>query len=156
MSIEEHESLMKSKGIVVRRRMGVSVAWDSLDDEGDETGQEGGDDKGTDSPDEDLATNNDTAEIDVLLLLLLAGAKQPALLGLVQRARESSPVEVLKVSAAVIVGGRVSSVNLKGTTPWIPSVHAHILSRSRSRSRSYRNQSAPSPKQMGRSESETA
>nr|POF06100.1 hypothetical protein CFP56_38239 [Quercus suber] len=147
---------MKSKGIVVRRRMGVSVAWDSLDDEGDETGQEGGDDKGTDSPDEDLATNNDTAEIDVLLLLLLAGAKQPALLGLVERARESSPVEVLKVSAAVIVGGRVSSVNLKGTTPWIPSVHAHILSRSRSRSRSYRNQSAPSPKQMGRSESETA
>ena len=134
MSIEEHESLMKSKGIVVRRRMGVSVAWDSLDDEGDETGQEGGDDKGTDSPDEDLATNNDTAEIDVLLLLLLAGAKQPALLGLVERARESSPVEVLKVSAAVIVGGRVSSVDLKGTTPWIPSVHAHILSRSRSRS----------------------
>ena len=92
MSIEEHESLMKSKGIVVRRRMAVSVAWDSLDDEGDETGQEGGDDKGTDSPDEDLATNNDTAEIDVLLLLLLAGAKEPALLGLIQGARERSSV----------------------------------------------------------------
>lgn len=155
MSIEEHESLMKSKGIVVRRRMAVSVAWDSLDDEGDETGQEGGDDKGTDSPDEDLATNNDTAEIDVLLLLLLAGAKQPALLGLVERARESSPVEVLKVSAAVIVGGRVSSVDLKGTTPWIPSVHAHILSLDRDQDLIF-NQSAPPPKEMGRSESETA
>lgn len=105
LGVEEHECLVEGKSVVIRGRMGMSVAWYGLDNEGYEASQEGRDEKCADSPDEDLAADDDAAQIHVLLLLLLAGTQQPALLGLIEWPRQRRPVKVLQVSAPVVVGG---------------------------------------------------
>lgn len=127
LAVEEHEGLVEGEGVVVRGWMGMVVAWHHLDDEGDEAGQEGRDKQSAHRPDEDLAADDDAAQIHVLLLLLLAGAQQPALLGLVQRPRQRRPVQVLQIAAAVVVCGGVRRVYLQGPTPRIPSVHAYLF-----------------------------
>lgn len=116
---------MQGLGVVVGRRRRVVVARHRLYDEGDEAGDEAAGDDRSDRPNEDLAADDDASEIHVLLLLLLAWAEQPALLRLVQRPRQSRPVQVLQVPAPVVVGGRVR-VYLQGATPRISTVHAHL------------------------------
>lgn len=127
MAVEEHESLVEGEGVVVRGGMGMVVARHHLDDEGDEAGQEGRDEQSAHRPDKDLAADDDAAQIHVLLLLLLAGAQQPALLGLVERPRQRCPVQILQIAAAVVVCGGVGGVYLQGPTPRIPAVHDRLF-----------------------------
>lgn len=75
---------MEGECVVVRRRMLVVVARHSLDDQGDKSSEQSGGDNSTDGPDEDLAADDYTAEIDILFLLLLGRTKKPALLRLVE------------------------------------------------------------------------
>lgn len=119
---------MEGEGVVVGGRVFVVVAGDGFDDEGDEAGEDGGDEDCADGPDEDLAADDDATQIHVLLLLLLLrGTQQPALLRLVQRPRQRRPVQLLQVPAPILVGGRVSGVYLQWATPRIPTVHTHLL-----------------------------
>ena len=127
LGVEEHESLVEGESVVVGRAGLVVVAGDGLDDEGYEAGEEGGDDEGSDRPEEDLAADDDAAEVHVLLLLLgLAGSQQPALLCLVQLPRQRRPVQVLQIAAPVVVRGGVRCLDLQRPSPRIPSVHTHL------------------------------
>ena len=117
LGIEEHEGLVEGEGVVVGRGVFVAVAGDGVDDEGDEAGEEGGEEDCAEGPLEDLAADDDAAEIDVLLLLLLAGAKEPALLRLIQGTRQRCPVNVLQVPAPLVLRRRVRRVYLQRTTP---------------------------------------
>lgn len=128
LGVEEHEGLVECESVVIRRRVRVFVAGNSLDDEGYESGEERRDEQCSDRPYEDLAADNDATQIHVLLLLLLPRRTQkPALLGLVQRPRrQGSSVEVLEVPAPVVVGGGVSRIDLQRAPPGIPTVHTHL------------------------------
>ncbi|KAK8608594.1 hypothetical protein V6N13_024013 [Hibiscus sabdariffa] len=118
LSIEEHERLVKCESVVIGWRLAVVMTWNRFHDQGDESGEKAGDEQGPDRPNKDLAADNDASEIDVpLLLLLLAGAKQPALLRLVQGTRQRSPVQVLQVPAPVVVGGGIRRVYLQRASP---------------------------------------
>lgn len=71
LGIEEHESLVESESVVVRRGGLVVVARDSLGNEGDETDKENRDNEGTNHPEEDLVTDDNAAKVHILLFLLL-------------------------------------------------------------------------------------
>ena len=71
------------------------VAGDSFDDEGEEADEEGIDNESAKCLDEDLATNNDAAQIYVpfLLLFMFSFAQEPAMLGLIQ----STSVQLMEI-----------------------------------------------------------
>nr|GMC51473.1 hypothetical protein Iba_chr01cCG6620 [Ipomoea batatas] len=126
LSIEEHEGLVEGKRVIIRRRIGASVARHRLDDQDDQSDQNGGGEDAADSPLEHLPADNYAAQINIPLLLLLRGAQQPALLRLVQRPRQRRPVQVLQVPAPVVVGGGIVGVDLQRAAPRVPTVHTHF------------------------------
>ena len=129
LGVEEHEGLVKSESVVIRRSVVVLMARDSLDDESDKTSEESRDEQGANCPNEDLTADDDAAQIHILLLLLLPRwSQKPALLGLIQRPRwQRRPIEVLKVPAPIVVCSWVRRIDLQWTPPGIPSVHTYCL-----------------------------
>ena len=117
---------MQRKGIVIRRRVLMMVTRHGLHNECHEPSKESREQERPNGPHEYLAANNDASQIHVLLLLLLAGTKEPALLSLVEGPRQRRPVDVLQVAAAVVVGGGVGGVDLQRPTPRVPSVHTDL------------------------------
>lgn len=103
------------------------VPGDGLGDAGDEPGEDGGGEEHPDRPHEELAADDEAAEVDVLLLLpalVPRPGQQPALLRLVQRPRQRPPVQV-QVPAPVVVRRRVVAY-LQRPAPRVPPVHAHL------------------------------
>lgn len=124
LGIEEHEGLAEGERVVVGRRMFVVVARDGVHNKRDESGKECGEENRADGPYEDLAADDDAAEIHVLLLLLFAGTQEPTLLRLVQGPRQRRPVQVLQVPAPLLLRGGVRRIDLQRTTPRISTVHS--------------------------------
>ena len=83
LGIKELKSLMESNGVIIRRRGLMMMARDNFNNKGDEASKEGRNKESSNSPNKDLAADNDAAKINILLLLLLTRAKKPALLCLI-------------------------------------------------------------------------
>ena len=85
LGVEEEERLAQRLGVLVRRRRAGSPAGDGI---GDDDGEADDDEAGGEAPErppQDLALDDDAAEVDVPVLLLgRRRAQQPALLRLVQ------------------------------------------------------------------------
>jgi hypothetical protein len=125
--MEEHERLVQRDGVVVGRWQRAVPPGDGLGDPGHGPREDGGGEEHAERPDEELAADEEAADVDVLLLLagLVGGPRQqPALLRLVERPRQRGPVDV-QVAAAVVVRGRVVAY-LQRAAPGIPPVHAHL------------------------------
>jgi len=124
LGVEEHQGLVKGERVVVGRRVFVVVARDRVHDKRDESGEECGEENRAHGPYEDLAADDDAAEIHVLLLLLFAGSQEPTLLRLVQGPRQRRPVQVLQVPAPLLLRGGVRRIDLQRPTPRISTVHS--------------------------------
>uniref|UniRef100_A0A0A9DM86 Uncharacterized protein n=1 Tax=Arundo donax TaxID=35708 RepID=A0A0A9DM86_ARUDO len=130
LGVEEEERLVEGLGVlIVGRRAGLLVG-DRLGDDDGETDKDEGADEGPEGPPEDLALDDDAAEVDVPVLLLgLRRAKQPALLRLVQlvvllpRQRAAVQVHV----PAVVVLRRPVGGDLERPAPVVRRVHGCYL-----------------------------
>lgn len=115
--------MQRLRVLVGRRRRGALVR-DELDDHDDEADEDAEAEDGADGPHEDLAVDDEAAEVDVPLLLLaglVAGpGQEPALLRLVQLPHQRRPVQV---AAAVVVRRRVGVGDLQRPAPGIPPEH---------------------------------
>ena len=111
LGVEEHERLVQRLRVLVGRRWRRALVRDELDDHHDEA-------------DEDLAVEDDAAEVDVLLLLLAClvarAGEEPALLRLIQLPHQRRPVQV---PAPVVVRRRVGVGDLQRPAPRVPPKH---------------------------------
>ncbi|URE32040.1 hypothetical protein MUK42_25354 [Musa troglodytarum] len=105
------------------------VAGDGFHDEGNQPSERGRGDDGAHGPQEELAANDEAAQVHVLLLLLSLvprPGEQPALLGLVQlpgRHRQRRTIQI-QVAAPIVISDGVR-VDLQRPAPGIPPIHTH-------------------------------
>ena len=117
---------MQRDGVVVGRRRRAVAPGYGLGDPGHDPREDGGGEEHPERPDEELAADDEAADVEVLLppaALVPGPRQQPALLRLVERPRQRAAVDV-QVPAAVVVRGRVVAY-LQRPAPRVPPVHAH-------------------------------
>jgi hypothetical protein len=124
LRVEEHERLVQRLRVLVGRRRRRALVRDELDDHHDEADEDAEAEDGADGPHEDLAVDDDAAQVDVPLLLLarlVAGpGQEPALLRLVQLPHQRRPVQV---PAPVVICRRVGVGDLQRPAPGVPPEH---------------------------------
>ena len=98
LGVEEHERLVQRLRVLVGRRRRRALVRYELDDHHDEADEDAEAEDGADGPHEDLAVEDDAAEVDVLLLLLARqvarAGEEPALLRLVELPRQRCRVSL--------------------------------------------------------------
>lgn len=132
LSVEEEEGLVKGNGVIVRRRRVGVVLGQSFGDDDGEGDDEESDDNTPEGILEGLLAADDAAQVNVLVLLPLRRAEQPALLRLVevlaggggvvllQRRRRPVPVGVPADPLVVLRRRRVDVVDLQRPSPVMP------------------------------------
>ena len=116
---------MERLGVLIGRRRAGLLVGDGLGDDDGEADEDEGADDAPEGPPQELALDDDAAEVDVLVLLLgLRRAEQPALLRLVQLVvllpRQRAAVQV-HVAAVVVLRRPVG--DLERPAPVVRRVH---------------------------------
>jgi hypothetical protein len=115
-------------GVLVGRRRAVPLVGDVLGDDDGEADEDEAGDEAIEGPPQNLALDDDAAEIDLPVLLPgLRRSQQPALLRLVQLVvepphRQRAAVQV-HVLAMVVLRRPVDGGDLEGPAPVVPRVH---------------------------------